>query len=390
MLFKLKIKTLAEETETQVADSNKYSDQLLKKLKIDQKSLLDAKVAKIDDNIATVKSSLTQLYEDDLKKLEQSLQKDFDAKIRKILDTANLKNDHLESLIENLKTNISKQNQKIKALEIDKKNLQNDLSGYKSKIGLLENTQNKVAPISVENEYANFADSSIAKIIPERCSKTSPLQTNTKSFLGVPLLKQSVSAETALSNSKGIAGACWAFEGKKGRLSFEISRFIYPTHISIEYLVGAKTAPKVFSLYSASNRSDVENRNGLGRFDIRETGDENQSLMKMVNFDIRKKLEEPASVFEVDFEDNFGSEEVTCVYQVKIHGVADRYMSIENSHGEFSNFFDFESDSVFDFLKTHLAKIMEYVAYTVAKKLPWVLIMAIRIRNYEIVIRLFF
>merc|ERR1712004_251785 len=117
------------ETETRTDESNKYFDQMLKTLKTDQKSLLDAKVAEMDNNIATVESSLTRVYEDSLRKLEHSLQKEFDAKIKNIAESRKLQNDHLESLIENLRTNVSQQNKKIKALEMDKKNLQNDLSG---------------------------------------------------------------------------------------------------------------------------------------------------------------------------------------------------------------------------------------------------------------------
>ena len=82
---------------------------------------------------------------------------------------------------------------------------------------------------------ANFADSKVASVIRERCSKNAETQVRYISFLGLPILREEIGPTTALEESEGVPGNCWAFSGQQGTLSVHTNQFITPTHFTIDY-----------------------------------------------------------------------------------------------------------------------------------------------------------
>ena len=121
------------------------------------------------------------------------------------------------------------------------------------------------------------------------------------------------------------------------------------------YLVGQSSAPKEFKIYASKNTTTINiERTILGQFTLIQTAS-TESIFSQQTFQIL--LESAASntgsqdssdsqealtleseednknifsVFEIEFLSNYGNEQFTCIYQVKVHGSVDhKYKSSE-------------------------------------------------------------
>ncbi|TGZ79285.1 hypothetical protein EX30DRAFT_115653 [Ascodesmis nigricans] len=164
-------------------------------------------------------------------------------------------------------------------------------------------------------------------------------------------------------------GDCWTFPGRTGVLAIKLSHKIYPTHVTIEhgykhFLPEISSAPKRISFWtlhpdeqesmeieraslSAANIAHLiypEERNIAGS--SRHADDWN-SFVKITDFsyDVDKnqvaqtwelpvdfqEMEVGVRVVAVKIEDNYGNEDFTTLYRVKVHGLKYEEDKSENS-----------------------------------------------------------
>lgn len=165
---------------------------------------------------------------------------------------------------------------------------------------------------------------------------------------------------TALLSSADI-GDCWAFPGSEGTLAIKLATKIYPTHVTIEHgykhhLPDVSSAPKEFSFWAkidnvteratieraslhasgistyggaqASDRSIAGGKNGSKRYeewvkvgdwmyDV-DSGEIAQTWELPVDF---RELGVKVRTVAFRIEGNYGNDQLTCLYRVKVHGL---------------------------------------------------------------------
>ncbi|KAJ3397945.1 Secreted beta-glucosidase sun1 [Lobulomyces angularis] len=150
-------------------------------------------------------------------------------------------------------------------------------------------------------------------------------------------------------------GRCWPMKGvntaisNSGYFGIMLSRKITPTSITIEHVAkqlnfknNFKSAPKNFKVYAVyhkltdSNEGDYikENINGVDYFlaplitsdnkfyDINKENDGTELVFgrsEIQSFEVENKLEGVEKVF-VKIESNWGNDDYTCIYRVRVHG----------------------------------------------------------------------
>jgi len=164
------------------------------------------------------------------------------------------------------------------------------------------------------------------------------------------------------------AGDCWAFPGKAGTLAIRLAEPIYPSHITIEHIPKPlahdyTTAPKTIEFWvrvpDVEKRKDVESAAARAAF-ISGDGEDAESRVMRTNgqqpevasWQLTKYAGEFVKIHTVEFnldvdsvqsfelpvdminlripidvvafliKDNYGNQNFTCVYRMKVHGYA--------------------------------------------------------------------
>lgn len=110
---------------------------------------------------------------------------------------------------------------------------------------------------------------------------------------------------------------CWAFEGSQGYATIRLGKSVYPQRfallhapVSVTQLLDIHTAPRHFSLY----RVHSSGRDLLGSYEFDVTS-------SIEYFPCEQHCSQPLSVVRLEVQDNYGSANVTCVYQLRVHGL---------------------------------------------------------------------
>jgi SUN domain-containing protein 1/2 len=346
---------LSENTKVFAAQLDTIEKKLQKSAEVTQKSLeikFD-KLSLVQNSNSEKFSKINQEMDQYVKNQVQEMDK-ARTNLEKLI-TENKKSSTIQNeLIENLKI----ENEKLKA---DQENLVKKHVGLKQDHDHLTKQQHLLKQVKSASKCeksfkdtdvrANFADSKVASVIRERCSDNAETQVRYISFLGLPIIREEIGPTTALEESEGVPGNCWAFSGQEGVLSFQTNQFITPSYLTIDYLVGQSSAPKEFKIYGSKNMTTLETeRTSLGQFTLIQTAS-TESIFSQQTFRIlletsasntdsldssetetleTKKDDNIFSVFEIEFLSNYGNEQFTCIYQVKVHGSVDnKYKSSE-------------------------------------------------------------
>jgi SUN domain-containing protein 1/2 len=131
-------------------------------------------------------------------------------------------------------------------------------------------------------------------------------------------------------------GNCWAFPGSRGYISFLITYPIIPSsftleHVSRALMIDQSSAPRTFTVFGFSDPDD-HNGDWLGDFEYKIDGNVIQNFIvekfapgkdadneKRVTI-IDKRRANGYRVFNVRFTNNYGNEQYTCVYRLRVHG----------------------------------------------------------------------
>ncbi|XP_041719471.2 SUN domain-containing protein 1 isoform X2 [Coregonus clupeaformis] len=169
------------------------------------------------------------------------------------------------------------------------------------------------------DKMPNFAlESQGGSIVTSRCSETYKTGSAHVSFLGIPLWFPSESPRTVIQGQRVQPGKCWRFHGAQGTMTVALSHPVHVTHVTVEHISAAisatghiKSAPKDFAVYGMA--TDREEGTRLGTFMFNQAGDPVQTF----------KLPNLNSVYhyvELRILSNWGHQEYTCVYRIRVHG----------------------------------------------------------------------
>ncbi|XP_046888553.1 SUN domain-containing protein 1 isoform X8 [Hypomesus transpacificus] len=156
-------------------------------------------------------------------------------------------------------------------------------------------------------------------IMSTRCSETYETKTALMSLFGLPLWYFSQSPRVVIQPDIN-PGNCWAFRGSSGYLVIRLSMKIRPSAFSMEHIPKAlsptgriSSAPRQFTVYGLDDESQ-ERGKLLGNYTYVEDGDALQTYpVSEVNVDAYQ-------IVEVRVLSNWGHQEYTCLYRVRVHG----------------------------------------------------------------------
>ncbi|KAL0979787.1 hypothetical protein UPYG_G00189680 [Umbra pygmaea] len=155
-----------------------------------------------------------------------------------------------------------------------------------------------------------------ASIVSKRSEK---YYTRCWSSLGIPFWCPSASPQTLIQGHPLLAGRCWPFQGAQATLVVALSQPTRITHITLEHLPVSQapsgninSAPKDFSLYGLSSQSGE--RTFLGTFEYNKNAEPTQT------FQLPNPTNSGHSHVEIHILSNWGHQEYTCVYRVRVHG----------------------------------------------------------------------
>jgi len=138
-----------------------------------------------------------------------------------------------------------------------------------------------------------------------------PVTGQVLTIMGFPVWHISSSPSQILRPVAG-PGQCWAFSGQEGRVVIKLGQVVRVTAVTIEHvrpLPDMSSAPKDMLL------SDPEGNIPL--MNLTYTIDTTSSALQTFPLAIPTKL----SKLKIDFISNWGQEEYTCVYRVRVHGM---------------------------------------------------------------------
>ncbi|KAJ3223408.1 Secreted beta-glucosidase sun1 [Clydaea vesicula] len=340
-------------------------------------SLIEKKMEKALDSISTIQEKISAFKEDVFdERFENIILNQRDA-----LNSANirLKNDFLKEIhsikeeIDSSLNKLEKEQRKFEdTIKLDVKNTVSNfhyiLTEYKKEISSQEEEFVKAKSLG-ENEFRNNAAEFIKKFYnehnvhkPDSLGRldyaletgggklldilTSKSYCHKSTFLGCDVDYRP--PRTILQRDVSL-GRCWPMKGNSGYFGIMLSRKITPTSITIEHVAkqlnfknNFKSAPKNFKVYAVyhkltdSNEGDYikENINGVDYFlaplitsdnkfyDINKKNDGTELVFgrsEIQSFEVENKLEGVEKVF-VKIESNWGNDDYTCIYRVRVHG----------------------------------------------------------------------
>jgi len=130
-------------------------------------------------------------------------------------------------------------------------------------------------------------------------------------IMGFPVWHMSSSPSQILRPVAG-PGRCWAFSGQEGRVVIKLGQVVRVTAVTIEHarpLPDMRSAPRDMLLWDPDGNIPLLN--------LTYTIDTASSVVQTFPLAIPTKL----SKLKIDFLSNWGQEEYTCVYRVRVHGM---------------------------------------------------------------------
>jgi len=131
------------------------------------------------------------------------------------------------------------------------------------------------------------------------------------------------------------AGECWAMKGSSGVLTLKLAKSIIPTQVTVEHLAkeisfSISSAPRLIEVYAihdikafsteyiTRSRSLVDSDKPyatlIGNIEY------NPSKKSLQTFDLQNLLSEPIQYIQLQFLENWGHPDYTCIYRVRVHG----------------------------------------------------------------------
>ncbi|XP_070187444.1 SUN domain-containing protein 2-like isoform X2 [Littorina saxatilis] len=163
-------------------------------------------------------------------------------------------------------------------------------------------------------------ESAGGSVISVRCSETYYRKTALISIFGIPLWYTSNSARTVIQPDVH-PGQCWAFKGDKGFIVIQLAQPIRPTSFSLEHIPKSlsndgkiDSAPKDFTVFGLTSERDTAGVN-LGNYTYETVGKPIQ------HFDVQIANPGVFGYVELRVLSNHGSEDYTCIYRFRVHGV---------------------------------------------------------------------
>lgn len=120
-----------------------------------------------------------------------------------------------------------------------------------------------------------------------------------------------------LIDSDNSKSRCWAFEGSQGYATVRLGKPVFPRQFALFHapvtftqLLRTYTAPRRFSLY----RISPDSKDLLGSYVF-------DAANGLQYFPCQDHCFQPLAVVRLEIEDNYGDPNVTCVYQLRVHGL---------------------------------------------------------------------
>ncbi|XP_060615694.2 SUN domain-containing protein 3-like [Anolis sagrei] len=127
-------------------------------------------------------------------------------------------------------------------------------------------------------------------------------------------------------------GNCWAFHGSEGQVVIKLPERIYPTAVTVQHIPkavspvkGATSALKDFSVYGIDDEINEETLLGTFMYDI-----EKETIQ---TFQLQKEAVKQFLCIKFKVQSNWGNEEFTCIYRVRVHGNMPEY-SVPSKEGQ--------------------------------------------------------
>ncbi|XP_062331366.1 SUN domain-containing protein 1 [Osmerus eperlanus] len=156
-------------------------------------------------------------------------------------------------------------------------------------------------------------------IMSTRCSETYETKTALMSLFGLPLWYFSQSPRVVIQPDIN-PGNCWSFRGSSGYLVIRLSMKIRPSAFSMEHIPKAlsptgriSSAPRQFTVYGLDDESQEEGKL-LGNYTYVEDGDALQT------YPVSEENVDAYQIVEIRVLSNWGHQEYTCLYRVRVHG----------------------------------------------------------------------
>ncbi|XP_030196419.1 SUN domain-containing protein 1 isoform X4 [Gadus morhua] len=168
---------------------------------------------------------------------------------------------------------------------------------------------------------ADYAlESGGGSILSTRCSETYETRTALLSLFGLPLWYFSQSPRVVIQPDVQ-PGNCWAFRGSTGYLVIRLSMKVQPTAFTLEHIPKAlapsgalRSAPRDFTVYGLDDEGQEEGQL-LGSYSYEEDGE------AMQTYHATEENEQAFQIIEVRILSNWGNEEYTCMYRLRVHGI---------------------------------------------------------------------
>ncbi|CAL8261746.1 unnamed protein product [Arctogadus glacialis] len=168
---------------------------------------------------------------------------------------------------------------------------------------------------------ADYAlESGGGSILSTRCSETYETRTALLSLFGLPLWYFSQSPRVVIQPDVQ-PGNCWAFRGSTGYLVIRLSMKVQPTAFTLEHIPKAlapsgalRSAPRDFTVYGLDDEGQEEGQL-LGSYSYEEDGEAVQT------YHVTEENEQAFQIIEVRILSNWGNQEYTCMYRLRVHGI---------------------------------------------------------------------
>ncbi|XP_059892450.1 SUN domain-containing protein 1 isoform X5 [Gadus macrocephalus] len=168
---------------------------------------------------------------------------------------------------------------------------------------------------------ADYAlESGGGSILSTRCSETYETRTALLSLFGLPLWYFSQSPRVVIQPDVQ-PGNCWAFRGSTGYLVIRLSMKVQPTAFTLEHIPKAlapsgalRSAPRDFTVYGLDDEGQEEGQL-LGSYSYEEDGEAVQT------YHVTEEKEQAFQIIEVRILSNWGNQEYTCMYRLRVHGI---------------------------------------------------------------------
>ncbi|XP_056432936.1 SUN domain-containing protein 1 isoform X5 [Gadus chalcogrammus] len=168
---------------------------------------------------------------------------------------------------------------------------------------------------------ADYAlESGGGSILSTRCSEAYETRTALLSLFGLPLWYFSQSPRVVIQPDVQ-PGNCWAFRGSTGYLVIRLSMKVQPTAFTLEHIPKAlapsgalRSAPRDFTVYGLDDEGQEEGQL-LGSYSYEEDGEAVQT------YHVTEENEQAFQIIEVRILSNWGNQEYTCMYRLRVHGI---------------------------------------------------------------------